>query len=65
MCAFFSLKYTAYTKSYFLHKTRYLQTEIKTTAEINVIKIALLLKAEAKYSQNRNFNIKEKRKNGQ
>lgn len=59
MYTFFPLKYAAYTKSSFFNKNKYLQTEINTTAEINVIKIILFLKAEAKYSQTRNFKIKE------
>lgn len=55
------MKYAAYTKSSFFNKTKYLQIEINKTAEINVIKIVLLLKAAAKYSQKRNFKIKEKK----
>lgn len=35
---------------------------MNTTAEINVIKIASLLKATAKYSPIRNFKIKGKKK---
>lgn len=62
ICILFSLQYAAYTESLVLNKNRYPQAEVNTTAQINVIRVVFLLKAAAKYFQNRNFKIKEQKK---
>lgn len=47
ICISLFLKYAAYNESLFLKKNRNSETEINITAEINVIKIVLLLKVTA------------------